>query len=185
MFSQKTEKMPSQYVNIKNCWNSILWYYCEMNAIDIRVLVHARAVRGHCNSAFVSRAHTCIVFYFSKRVPRGSTKYVWRILFLKRVSLAGRRVVGGAGEGVDADGGAGVRGAAPVGFRGEAPAGGSGGGAPHCHETNLKCFMNKLCHEMRQLNEQFVQLLVSLPGFRRQQCVADDSVRLCVQFLYN
>ena len=52
-------------------------------------------------------------------------------------------------------------------------------------ETNLKCFMNKLCHEMRQLDERFVHLLVSLPGFRRQQCVADDSVRLCVQFLYD
>ena len=45
--------------------------------------------------------------------------------------------------------------------------------------------MNKLCHEMRQLDEQFVLLLISLPGFRPQQCVVDDSVRLCVQFLYD
>ena len=30
------------------------------------------------------------------------------------------------------------------------------------------------------LDEQFVHLLVSLPGFRRQKFVADDSVRLCV-----
>ena len=50
------------------------------------------------------------------------------------------RVVGGTGEGVHVEGGAGVRDAAPVGSRGEAPAGG---------ETNLKCFMNKLCHDMR------------------------------------
>ena len=30
------------------------------------------------------------------------------------------------------------------------------------------------------LGEQFVHLLVSFPGFRRQQFVADDSVRLCI-----
>ena len=87
------------------------------------------------------------------------------------------RVVGGAGEGVDVEGGTVVRGEAPAGVRGAE--------APDCHETNLKCFMNKLCHEMRQLDEQFVHLLVSLPGFRRQQCVVDDSVRLCIRFLYD
>ena len=27
--------------------------------------------------------------------------------------------------------------------------GGTGGGAPDCHETNLKCSINKFCHEMR------------------------------------
>ena len=51
------------------------------------------------------------------------------------------RVVGGAGEGAEAEEGAGVRRAAPVGVRGAEP--------PDRHETNLKCFMNKLCHEMR------------------------------------
>ena len=49
---------------------------------------------------------------------------------------------------------------------------------------NLKCFMNKFCHEtfffILPLDEQFVHLLVLLQGFRRQQFVADDSVRLCV-----
>ena len=58
-------------------------------------------------------------------------------------------VMGGTGEGVQVEGGAGVRGAAPVGFRGEAPAGGPGAEPPHCHETNLKCSINKFCHEMR------------------------------------
>ena len=58
--------------------------------------------------------------------------------------------VGGTGEGVQVEGGAEVRGAASVGSRGEAPAGGLGGGEPpDCHETNLKCFINKFCHEMR------------------------------------
>ena len=99
--------------------------------------------------------------------------------------IAGMRVVGGTREGVVAEAGEGVRGAAPVGSRGEAPAEGPGAEPPDCHVTNLKCFMNKLCHEIWQFDEQFVHLLVSLPGFRRQQCVADDSVRLCVQFLYD
>ena len=53
-------------------------------------------------------------------------------------------VVGGSGEGVQVEGGAGVRGAVPVGSRSEA--GGSGG---DYHETNLTCFMNKFCHEIR------------------------------------
>ena len=43
----------------------------------------------------------------------------------------------------------GVRGAAPVGSRGEAPARVWGAEPPNCHATNLKCFMNKFCHEMR------------------------------------
>ena len=47
------------------------------------------------------------------------------------------------------EGGAGVRGAAPVGPKGDAPARDSGAEPPDCHETNLKCFMNKFCHEMR------------------------------------
>ena len=51
--------------------------------------------------------------------------------------IDGMRVVGGTEEGVQAEGGAGVPGVAPVGSRGD------------CHETNLKCFMNKFCHEMR------------------------------------
>ena len=63
--------------------------------------------------------------------------------------IAGMRVVGGRGEGVQVEGGTGVWGVVPVGPRGEAPAGGSGGGDPDCHETNLNCFMNKFCHEMR------------------------------------
>ena len=84
---------------------------------------------------------------------------------------------GRAEDGVEVEGGAGVRGAPLVGSRGEVPTG--------VHETNLKCFMNKLCHEIRQLDEQFVHLLVSWPGFCRQECVADDSTRLCVQFLYD
>ena len=54
--------------------------------------------------------------------------------------IAGMRVMGGTGEGVLVAGGAGVRGAAPVESRGE---------APDCHETKLKCFINKFCHEMR------------------------------------
>ena len=44
-------------------------------------------------------------------------------------------------------GGTGARGAAPVGSRGEAPAGGSGAEPPDYHETNLKCFIKKFCHE--------------------------------------
>ena len=57
--------------------------------------------------------------------------------------------MGGTGEGVQVEGGVGVRGAAPVGTRGEAPAGGSGGAEPpDCHETNLKCSINKFFHEM-------------------------------------
>ena len=47
--------------------------------------------------------------------------------------IAGMRVAGGTGERVQVEGG--------VVVRGEAPPGG--------HETNLKCFMNKFCHEMR------------------------------------
>ena len=81
-----------------------------------------------------------------------------------------------------------VPGRSPGGVEGRSLGGGCGVGGgvpPDCHETNLKCFMNKLCHEMRQLDEQFVHLLVSLPGFCRQQCIADYSVRLCVQFLYD
>ena len=82
------------------------------------------------------------------------------------------RVVGGAGEGVQMEGRVGVRGAAPVGSRGETPAGVRGRLPPDCHETNLKCFMNQFCHEtfffILPLDEQFVHLLVSLPGFRRQ-----------------
>ena len=54
-------------------------------------------------------------------------------------------VVGEKGEGVQVEGGAGVRGEAPVWSRGEAPAEGGG----EWHETNLKCFINKLCHEMK------------------------------------
>ena len=50
-------------------------------------------------------------------------------------------VVGGTGEGLQVEGGAG--------FRGEAPAGGSGVEPPDCHETKLKCFIYKFCHEMR------------------------------------
>ena len=42
-------------------------------------------------------------------------------------------VVGGTGKEVQVEGGAGVRGAEP----------------PDCHETTLKCFINKFCHEMR------------------------------------
>ena len=45
--------------------------------------------------------------------------------------------------------GKGNTGGGGAGIRGEAPLTGGGGGAPDCHETNLKCFMNKLCHEMR------------------------------------
>ena len=60
--------------------------------------------------------------------------------------------MGGTGEGVQVEGGAGVRGAAPVGSRGEAPVGSRGeapaGGSPDCHETNLKCSINKFFHEM-------------------------------------
>ena len=63
--------------------------------------------------------------------------------------IAAMRVVGWTGKGVQAEGGAGVRGAAPVGSRGEAPARGAGAEPPDFHETNLKCFMNKFCHEMR------------------------------------
>ena len=64
--------------------------------------------------------------------------------------IAGILVVGGAGERVQVEGRAGIRGAAPVRSRGEAPAGGSGGSTPpDGHESNLKCFMNKFCHEMR------------------------------------
>ena len=58
-------------------------------------------------------------------------------------------VVGGTGKGVQVKGGARVRGAAPVGSRGDAPAGGSGAEPPDCHETNLKCVINKFFHEMR------------------------------------
>ena len=57
-------------------------------------------------------------------------------------------VVGRTAEGAAAEGGAAVRVAAPVGSRGTAPTGGWGGG-PDCHETDLKCFINKFCHEMR------------------------------------
>ena len=60
--------------------------------------------------------------------------------------------MGGTGEGLHAEGGAGVRGAASAGPRVEAPVGvGGGGGAepPNCHGTNLKCSINKFCHEMR------------------------------------
>ena len=32
---------------------------------------------------------------------------------------------------------------------GRSPGEGAGGGAPACHETNLKVFMNKFCHGMR------------------------------------
>ena len=58
--------------------------------------------------------------------------------------IAGMRVVGGAGVGVQVERRAGVRGAAAVGPRGEAPT-----EPPDCHETNLKCLMNKFCHETR------------------------------------
>ena len=43
--------------------------------------------------------------------------------------------VGGTGEGVQLEEGAGVQARSP------------GGG--FCHETNLKCSINKFCHEMR------------------------------------
>ena len=66
---------------------------------------------------------------------------------------------------------------------------GAGTRGGHCHEANLKCFMNKFCHKtfffILPLDEQFVHLLVSLLGFRWQQFVVDDSVRLCVSFLYD
>ena len=52
--------------------------------------------------------------------------------------IAGMRVVGEKGEGILVEGGAGVRGAAPA-----------GPGPPDCHETDLRRFMNKLCHEIR------------------------------------
>ena len=65
--------------------------------------------------------------------------------------IAGMRLVSGTGDEVQVEGGAGVRGTVPAGSRGEAPARDTGGGgeSPDCHETNLKCFMNKFCHEMR------------------------------------
>ena len=95
------------------------------------------------------------------------------------------RVVGGAGKGAEVEESAGS-GAQPRWGPGPTPRRGAREAEPpNCQETNLKCFMNKLCHEMRQLDEQFVHLLVSLPGFRRQQYVVDDSVRLCVQLLYD
>ena len=56
------------------------------------------------------------------------------------VIITGMRVVGGAEEGVQVEGRAGVRGATQAEGRGAEP--------PDSHETNLKCFMNKLCHEM-------------------------------------
>ena len=58
---------------------------------------------------------------------------------------------GGRGGGGSTGGGRrGGPGEAPVGSRGEAPAGGSGAEPPDYHEMNLKCFMHKFCHEMRQ-----------------------------------
>ena len=52
------------------------------------------------------------------------------------------RVVDGAEEGVQTEGRAGARGVAPAG-------GSVGAQPPERHVANLKCFMNKFCHEMR------------------------------------
>ena len=56
----------------------------KKNSIRYNIVYYDTSVRGkRLTHKFGSRAHTCIVFYFSKRVPRGSTKYVWCILFFK------------------------------------------------------------------------------------------------------
>ena len=82
-------------------------------------------------------------------------------------------IIGGwAEEGVQVEGGAGP-GAQPQWGPRAMPAEGSE--PPDCHETNLKCFMNKFCHHtfffILPLDELFVHLLLSLPGCRREQFV--------------
>ena len=88
-------------------------------------------------------------------MPRGSTKFVWGILFFKASAVCWHADGGRGGEGSR-----GGRRRSPGGVQGRSPGGGFGG-APDCHETNLKCLMNKLCHEMKQLDEQSVHLLVA------------------------
>ena len=81
-----------------------------------------------CMTSFASRC----VSYFT-RWGDGNWQLEWLQLLLRSGWWAGRGVEDPAG----------VRGTAPVGLRGEAPWGGGG----DCHETNLKCFMNKFCYE--------------------------------------
>ena len=143
-----------------------------------------------CMTAFASRC----VYYFT-RWGHGN----WRLEWLQFI-IAGMRVVGGAGTAEQVEGRAEVRGATLVGFRGEAPAGGPEGGAPRMPWNELKMFHEPILSRNEtwfvKIRKQMTtararvhththththtHLLVSLPGFRWQQLVGDDSVRLCI-----
>ena len=111
--------------------------------------------------------------------------YVWGILFFKARAACWHAGGGWDGGGTSGGGRRGGLGRSSGSVQGRSPGGGFGGRAHRLSRNELKMFHEQLCHEIRQIDEQFVHLLVSLPGFRRQQCIADDSVRLCVQFMYD
>ena len=69
----------------------------------------------------------------------------WKLAAWVTLIIAGMRLVGGRGEGVQVEAGA-VAEAQPRWGPGAKP---RRGVRPDCHETILKCLMNKFCHEMR------------------------------------
>ena len=86
------------------------------------------------------RLEVCILFYPIR---------TWKLAAWAIAIITGMQVVGGAGEEVRLEGRAGS-GAQPRWSLGVKPRRGvQGAEPPDCHETNLKCFMNKFRHEMR------------------------------------